>query len=74
MSQQRKNTILIEAIAKKLKAIRMAKGLSQEVVFNDTQIHVARVETAKINITVSTLNDLCKYYELTLEEFFCDGF
>lgn len=74
MNQQRKNTRLLEAVANRLKSIRAAKELSQEIVYNDTQIHIARIETAKANISVSTLNDLCIYYHITLQEFFAEGF
>ena len=44
MSQQRKDIELLDLIAKRLKSIRAEKGVSQEDVFNDTGIHVARVE------------------------------
>lgn len=74
MSQQRKNIVLLEAIAIRLKALRTERGLSQETVFNDTDIHIARIETAKANISVSTLHDLCCYYQITLHEFFAQGF
>ena len=72
MSQQRKNTKLLEVIAKRLKAVRAERGLSQEIVFNDTQIHIARIETGRANVSISTLNDLCKYYSITLQDFFAD--
>lgn len=39
-------------------------------VYNDTNIHIARIETAKGNITVSTLAALCKYYKVSLVDFF----
>jgi transcriptional regulator with XRE-family HTH domain len=74
MSQQRKNIDLLEAIAARLKALRAERGLSQETVFYDTEIHIARIETAKANISVSTLHDLCCYYQITLQEFFAQGF
>nr|WP_239403258.1 MULTISPECIES: helix-turn-helix transcriptional regulator [unclassified Alistipes] len=36
----------------------------------DTQIHVARIETAKVNISVSTLDAICRYFGISMEEFF----
>lgn len=39
-------------------------------VYNDTNIHIARIEAAKANISVSTLAALCKYYKITLVDFF----
>jgi transcriptional regulator with XRE-family HTH domain len=74
MGQQRKDTRLIEAVAKRLKFLRAQNGLSQDTVFVDTDIHIARIETGKYNISITTLNALCKYYSVTLEEFFADGF
>ena len=44
--------------------------MSQEVVYEDTGIHIGKIETAKYNITVSTLSRLCNYYGTTLKEFF----
>lgn len=69
---QLKNIELLAEISHGLKRLRVAKQLTQEQVFNDTGIHVARVETARNNISISTLDALCKYYGLTLKDFF-DG-
>ncbi len=74
MSQQIKNTELLSAVAKRLKSLRSEKSLSQEEVYNDTDIHIARIETGKFNISISTLNALCEYYSISLEKFFSDGF
>ena len=59
-----------EAIAGRLKELRIAKGVSQETVYEDTGIHIGKIETARYNITVSTLSRLCNYYGITLKEFF----
>ncbi len=67
---QIKNIKLLKAVSRGLKQLRVTRKLTQEQVFNDTGIHVARVETATYNITISTLDALCKYYGLTLKEFF----
>lgn len=65
-----RDTTLLEAIAGKLKELRVAKGVSQETVYEDTGIHIGKIETARYNITVSTLSKLCNYYGITLKEFF----
>ena len=65
-----RDTTLLEAIAGKLKELRVAKGVSQETVYEDTGIHICNIETARYNITVSTLSKLCNYYGITLKEFF----
>ena len=46
------------------------KGVSQETVYEDTGLHIGRIETERHNITVSTLSRLCDYYGITLSEFF----
>ena len=70
MNQQRCNTDLLLNIAQRIKQLRMQKGVSQETFYIDTDIHIARIESGKSNITVSTLNDICKYFEVSLSEFF----
>jgi len=67
---QIKNEALLKQIAKRLKALREAKSLSQEELYNDTAINIGRIESAKANISVSTLDALCTYFEISLEEFF----
>ena len=69
MSQQ-KNIKILQKVAKKLKEIREQKGLSQQEVYDDTDIHIARIEATNLNITIITLSKLCEYYEVTLNEFF----
>lgn len=73
MGQQRKNLKLLLAIGDRLKEIRRERNLSQEDVFNDTGIHIARIETGRQNISISTLNALCVYYSTTLKEFFSES-
>ena len=41
-----------------VKELRTEEDLSQEDVYNDTNIHIGRIETAKTNVTVSTLSAL----------------
>ena len=67
---QIRDEILLEKIALRLKALREKKGVSQEAVYNETDIHIARIEAVKANITVSTLSKLCDYFEISLSEFF----
>ncbi len=70
MNKQRCNTELLAKIAQRIKQLRMDKGISQETFYIDTDIHIARIETGKANITVSTLNDICSYFGVSLSEFF----
>ena len=61
---------LLQKIAHRFKQLRENKGLSQMQVYNETDVHVARIETAAANISVSTLSKLCEYYDISLTEFF----
>lgn len=70
MAKRRRNEELVKAVGKRLRELRLAKGLSQDVVYIDTDIHIARVEMGKYNVTISTLSDLCDYYGISLKEFF----
>lgn len=56
----------------RIKELRIAKGISQDIFFCDTQIHIARIETAKVNITVSTLSAICDYLGIPIDDFFRD--
>ena len=69
MKKQRCNTELLEKIARRIKQLREEKGISQETFYIDTDIHVARIELGKANITVSTLQDICDYFGVTMVEF-----
>jgi transcriptional regulator with XRE-family HTH domain len=61
---------LLMQIALRLKALREARQLTQEQVYDETKIHIGRIETAKTNLTVSTLALLCTYFEIDLPAFF----
>ena len=72
MKQPWRDTTLLEAIAGRLRKLRAEKDVSQETVYEDTGVHIGKIETARYNITVSTLSRLCNYYGTSLKEFF-DG-
>lgn len=65
-----RDTPLLQAIADRFKALRAAKGISQETVYENTGIHIGKIETAKYNILVSTLSKLCICYRISLADFF----
>lgn len=70
MNEQAKNEILLKKISLRIKELRETKGISQENFFNNTGIHIARIELAKLNISITTLSRICEYFELSLEDFF----
>jgi transcriptional regulator with XRE-family HTH domain len=67
---QYRDEILLSKIVLRLKKLREKKGVSQEQVYNETDVHIARIETGKNNLSVSMLSKLCKYFDISLAEFF----
>lgn len=67
---QFRDDILLKKVVGKLKALREAKGISLESVYNDIDVNIGRIESLKSNISLSTLARLCKYYKISLSEFF----
>ncbi len=70
MRQKIKDEELLSKIQHKLRALRIEKSLTLEEVYNDTGIHLARIESGKLNLSISTLNALCQYYGINLKDFF----
>lgn len=69
---QSTNSILNKAIAEKVKQLRMQKGVTLEIFYFDTGIHLARIEQGKTNITVATLKSICDYFDTDLATFFSE--
>ncbi len=67
--RQIRDVKLLQKIALIIIELRDESNVTQEEVFNDINIHIGRIETAKTNISVSTLSVLCKYFNITLSEF-----
>lgn len=70
--RQSSNHSLNSAIAQKIKHLRKQKNVTLEVFYFDTGIHLARIEQGKMNITVSTLERICSYFDTNLSDFFSD--
>lgn len=66
---QVRNIKLLKKIAIVVKQLREGKNLTHEDVYNDTNIHIGRVETAKTNLSVSSLSLLCDYFKISLSDF-----
>jgi len=67
---QLKDIKLLQKIAVVIKGLREINSLTQEDVYNDTNIHIGRIETARANLSISTLSALCKYFKISMAEFF----
>lgn len=70
MSKQFVDKDLLAEITLGIKTLRKEKNITLETFFFDTGIHLARIEQGKINITVSTLSQICRYFNISLKEFF----
>lgn len=71
ISQERLDNALLK-IAFKLRILRRKLGQTQREVSKATGQNIGNIEAGKLNINISTLDLLCKYYGLTLVEFFDD--
>jgi transcriptional regulator with XRE-family HTH domain len=67
---QIKNQELLEKIGLTLKELRKKKGILQTDMLNDTGIHIARVEAAGRNLSVSSLAALLEYLDIKFSDFF----
>ncbi|HRO45539.1 helix-turn-helix transcriptional regulator [Agriterribacter sp.] len=67
---QLRDKILLRKIAIVIKELRENEGLTQEAVYNDIYIHIGRIETAKTNLSISTLSTICKHFKISLSDFF----
>ena len=68
--KQIKDKKLLQKISIVIKQLRQENELTQEDVYNETNIHIGRIETANSNLSVSTLSALCKYFDIKVSEFF----
>ena len=62
------NEEILLDLANKLKGLRKIKGVTQEQVYNDTGIHIARIEQGKRDISYTTLYRLAEYFGVGLSE------
>lgn len=61
---------ILLTLANRLKELRKRKIVTQEEVYNDTGIHVARIEQGKRDISFTTLCKLASYFEVDLNSFY----
>ncbi len=66
---QIRDTKLLRKISVVIKQLREEKNISQEEFYNDTNIHIGRIETSRANLTISTLAALCKYFKIKMSDF-----
>jgi len=66
--EQKRDAELLRKVVLTLKALR--GETSQLTVFNVTNIHIGRIEAGAENMTIITLSHLCKYFGVSLSQFF----
>lgn len=63
----------VDIIANNIKRLREAKGLSQKEIYTDSGIpqgQYSRIENAKVEPSISTLEKLAKVFDVSIAEFF----
>lgn len=64
------NPVFLKKLAQRVKELREKAGLTQESAYNDSGVHFGRIETGRRDFSVSTLEKICQYFEISLVEFF----
>ena len=67
---KRVNEELLGKIALRIKELREEKKVTQEVFYHDTGINIGRIERAKRNMSISTIEEICNYLNVSIEQFF----
>ncbi len=67
-----RNIVLLKKIAARIKQIRENSDLTQEIFLHDTGINIGRIERGERDISMTTLGSVCKYFDVSLKEFFKD--
>jgi hypothetical protein len=68
--QKRTDAILSDKIILRMKEIRKNNGHTQEYVFENTGLDIAHVEVGRVIPSVVSISIFCKFYNITLDEFF----
>jgi len=65
-----KDEKLLERIAQRIREIRVKNNVTQVEFYTETRVHIARIESGNTNISVSTLALICRYFNISLLDFF----
>lgn len=65
-----KDKVLQKKIALEIKRLRRIDGITQKQYFYEHSIHISRIETGNVNLTISTLKRIADSFGVTLSEFF----
>lgn len=67
-----KSLKLANYVSTRIKELRTIQGITQEVFYFDTGIHVGRIESSTNHIQIDTLYIICQYLGVSLKDFFSD--
>ena len=56
----------LRELARRLKSVRQERQLTLQEVYDATGIHISRIESSGLNVTLLTLAKLCQYYQVQL--------
>jgi transcriptional regulator with XRE-family HTH domain len=62
------NQEILLKFAKKIKELRLAKGVTQQDAYNDTGIHFGRIEQGKRDASLTTLVKISEYFEVGISQ------
>ena len=71
------NTVDFKRISKKLKEIRISKGLTQEYVANMADVntsHISNIENNRVKVSLNTLVQICNALDTTVDYVLSDEY
>lgn len=70
MKQRRKNEELLLKVVDEIKRIRHQRKITLSAFNSETDINMAKIESEKPNITLSTLKAVCDHLHISLADLF----
>ena len=67
---KRTDAVLAKMIITRIKEMRHSHNHTQEFIYENTGLDLAHIESGRVIPSVVSLSLLCKFYNLTLDEFF----
>lgn len=70
ISLQRKDKILRNLVAQRMREIREQHNHTQEYLINNTHLHIAHYESQEKFPSLETISIFCEFYKMTIKTFF----
>lgn len=68
--KQRRDEVLLQKVVLRVKELRKTHGHTQEQLIAATEVNIPNLETGENFPNLTTLSIICKFYGITLGEFF----